>query len=364
MRALMGLIKDRHGTYYAQRKVPKHLQQAVARVLNSGKPKQVFLKKSLGTKSLREANIHAKPVLMDFDRTFERASALLVDKPLRGSLSRAEIRRITEYHFASVLAEDDLQRQSGREQFSSQERQMLLDRFGVNAASQDDVAIEEVLENAQEALAESDLTHIKADVDGLLDTFCIRLDEASEDYKRLSLAVLQEQIKAYRALRRRSHGEPIDTPVLTGVKLGVPSPDEGGTLRDALEGWKKERARPAGTVQEYARAIEMFIQLHGDLPVVQLKRSHARAFREALQEVPRVRKGNLREAPLAEVVEWSRKHPQAAKVSPGTVNKQIGAVQAIAGWARENGIIPDDAAWSDPFQKMRVEEEQSEREPF
>jgi hypothetical protein len=31
MRALMGLIKDRHGTYYAQKKVPERLQAAVAR---------------------------------------------------------------------------------------------------------------------------------------------------------------------------------------------------------------------------------------------------------------------------------------------------------------------------------------------
>lgn len=51
MRALMGLIKDRHGTYYAQRKVPERLQEAVARVLSSERDRQVFLKKSLGPKS-------------------------------------------------------------------------------------------------------------------------------------------------------------------------------------------------------------------------------------------------------------------------------------------------------------------------
>lgn len=57
MRGLMGLTKDRHGTYYAQRKVPERLQEAVARVLNSEEPKQVYLKKSLGTKVLKEANV-------------------------------------------------------------------------------------------------------------------------------------------------------------------------------------------------------------------------------------------------------------------------------------------------------------------
>lgn len=42
MRALMGLIKDRHGTFYAKRKVPERLQEAVARVLNSDCERQVF----------------------------------------------------------------------------------------------------------------------------------------------------------------------------------------------------------------------------------------------------------------------------------------------------------------------------------
>ena len=108
----------------------------------------------------------------------------------------------------------------------------------------------------------------------------------------------------------------------------------------------------------------MFTQLHGDLPVAEIKKHHARAFREALQLVPSSRPGPLRTASLPELSEWGRKHPEAAKFSAGTVNKQLGAVQAIAGWAYHNGVIPDDMPWSDPFHKMRVEEEQSERGPF
>jgi seryl-tRNA(Sec) selenium transferase len=55
MRALMGLIKDRHGTYYARHKVPERLQEAVARILDNGKARQVWLKKSLGTKRIAGA---------------------------------------------------------------------------------------------------------------------------------------------------------------------------------------------------------------------------------------------------------------------------------------------------------------------
>lgn len=142
------------------------------------------------------------------------------------------------------------------------------------------------------------------------------------------------------------------------------APTAGGTLSSAVEGWEKERVRPAGTVHEYKRAVEMFVQLHGDLPVANIKKSHARAFREALQLVPSVRRGEMRAATLPVLSEWGRQNPEAPKVSAGTVNKQLGAVQAIAGWAHHNGVIPDDVRWSDPFQKMRVEEEQSGRGPF
>jgi hypothetical protein len=68
MRVLMGVIKDRHGTYYARKTVPakpEALRAAVALVLNNGKAVQSHLKKSLGTKDVREANIRAKPVLAE-----------------------------------------------------------------------------------------------------------------------------------------------------------------------------------------------------------------------------------------------------------------------------------------------------------
>jgi hypothetical protein len=119
-----------------------------------------------------------------------------------------------------------------------------------------------------------------------------------------------------------------------------------------------------GTLYEYERAIDLFIQSHGDLALTAIMKSHAPEFREALQRVPRMRKGKLLKSPLPELSAWGRQHPSVQKVSPGTVNEQLGAVQAIAGWGHHNGVVPDDTPWSDPFQKMRVGEEQSERAPF
>jgi hypothetical protein len=108
----------------------------------------------------------------------------------------------------------------------------------------------------------------------------------------------------------------------------------------------------------------MFIQLHGNLPVANIRKRHALEFREALQQVPKIRSGPLLKAALPELSQWGREHPSEPKVSAGTINKQLGAVQAIAGWGYRKGLVPDDVPWSDPFKDMRLEEEQSGRGSF
>jgi hypothetical protein len=113
MRRLMGVIQDRHGTYYAQQRVPPRLQEAVARVLDTGKARQVFLKRSLGTKDLKAANVAAKPVLADFDRILADAEALLKERPVIASITDAQIKRMAESHYAGMLANDEWERQEG-----------------------------------------------------------------------------------------------------------------------------------------------------------------------------------------------------------------------------------------------------------
>jgi hypothetical protein len=113
MRRLMSVIKDKHGTYYVQRKVPERLQEAVARVLNDDKSRRVFLKKSLGTKSLKEANAAAVHVLADFNHTIAEAEALLKERPLITKLTDAQIKRMAEAHYASILRDDEEERREG-----------------------------------------------------------------------------------------------------------------------------------------------------------------------------------------------------------------------------------------------------------
>ena len=75
------LIRHPSGVYYAQRKVVERLQVAVARVLKSRKARQAYLKRSLGTRLLSQANVSIKPVLIEFDRIIREAEALENSKP-------------------------------------------------------------------------------------------------------------------------------------------------------------------------------------------------------------------------------------------------------------------------------------------
>jgi integrase len=381
-RVLMGVIRDRHGTYHAQVKVPERLQAAVARVRGLERDKQVNLKASLGTKDIKTANIRAKPVLAQFDRIIRDATALvarpLIAQPKRTTLNSAEITRMAETLYGKLLADDETFRFGGRAAVVEGVEWIRRNRDAdfqlpyplesvrehgwhpEQLAQQKEHMVHE-LATMQEALALGNISAVVDDVAFLLADFQIDLDPTSKAYRELGTQALMAYVRALQAIEKRNAGLPVETPKFTREAMKAPL---GGTLRTAFEGWQKERARPAGTVHEYKRAVEMFIQLHDDLAVVEIKRSHARQYIEALQVVPQRRGVDLRKATLPELSAWGRKHPEVTKVSGATVNKQIGAVQAIASWGHANGIIPEDAPWSDPFAKMHVQEDQSDRTSF
>jgi hypothetical protein len=383
-RVSMGIIRDRHGTYYVQKKVPDRLQEAVARVLDSDETRRVFLKKSLGTKSLKEAKVAAPHVVADFNRIIGEAEALLKEQPVVTALTDVQIKRMAESYYATMLADDEEERREGTGSeplFQSIAEQLnaagieYRTPWTVGTVPEAGLSDREIYKRTDTlefdraitspALARGDYTVIREELEELLYTFQLsHLDRKSAAYRKLGMAVLAAHVRGLKDIERRNAGEPIETPQSANVLLGIPAPHEGGTLRDALEGWKRERARPEDGVHEYTRAVEMFIELHGNLAIAAIKRSHASQFREALRQVPKTRRGALLKAGLLELRQWTQEHPSAPKVSPATVNKQLGAVQAIISWAFRNGLVPDEVPWADPFKDMRVEGEQSTRDAF
>jgi integrase len=377
----MGIIRNNYGVFHLRKKVPKKLEEAVAIVTGAAKPRVAWLKRTLSTKDRRAAKVRAVPVLMEFDRILAQAEALSAARPLRTSLSEKEIERIAQYHFAAVLAEDDEMRREGTGSepvFQNIARQLadagveFETQFHIGTSPEYGLSEREMQKHAadleiyigiaEHALARGDLSAIREQMEELLHVFRINLDPKSVTFRKLGGAILQEDVKALRALERRHKGEPIETPRLPSAD--AESTSDGETISAAFEGWKKSKAPSPTTLRSFAYAIDRFVELHGDIPILRITRKSVREFREALQELPVRRAGKLQGEKLPELVEWSRKHPEAQRVAPATVNKLIGGVQAVAVWARDNGFVPDDVPWADPFSKMRLEKPEPEREPW
>jgi integrase len=199
-------------------------------------------------------------------------------------------------------------------------------------------------------------------INELLKLFRINLDPNSAAYRELGIELLKRSVQALQAVEQRQQGEVVETPEIVESQDTVSPASE--SIRAAYEGWKKSRNPAPTTLREFTYAIDRFVELHGDMAVVKITRRHVLQLREALQEIPVRRTGKLRNTGLPELVEWSKQHPKAPKVSNATVNKLLGGVQAVALWARDNGLIPDDVPWADPFANMRLQEDKSTREPW
>jgi integrase len=383
----MGLIKNEHGVWCARVKVKNHLQAAVARVSGKrGKSRQTFLKQSLRTKDKAEAKRRLPAVLMQFNETLKKAEALIAPEPSlppRTSLSKAEIERLAQEMYAKTLGDDERFRFGGRKYHAEvyelaqheaeQEGRELgppmfpLESIPEHGWSREQLELQrehllETLAWMQQALAMGDITAVQDHMMFLLDDNQINLDPQSDAYRELGRAVLRQYVRALQAIGQRNAGEPVETSAIP--RSNARAPTEGGTLRAALDGWKKARRPSEGTLAEYQRAVEMFVNLHGDMMIADIKKKHARTFREALQDVPRTRSKGLQGLRLPELASYGREHPEVRKVTAKTVNKQFGGVQAVALWAANNGMIPEDVDWSDPFARMRLEEDEPDREPF
>ena len=380
MRVGMGLIKNDHDVWYVRRKVPKHLEEATARITGASRARQVWLKRSLRTKDEKRARVLAAPVMMEFDRIIAQAKSLLVEHPVRTELTEVEIKQISDYFYAYELRADEDLRVDGVGDdplFADIHRQ--LTEAGIEFESPFKVekagsglsdrmmnkiegAASDVLPLAREALARGNIDFIRYELNELLQVFRINLDPNCLDYRKLALAVMKAFVRALEDVLARNRGQLIDSPKL--VEPNGKAPVSGCSLRAAYEGWEKMEPRKRSTRLEFAKGIDRFIELHGDLDVVQINKRHVREFREAAQLVPKHRPGKLRKARLPELMEWTRNHPGTVCILASTINKWLTCLQGVLNWARKNGVIPDELPWADPVAGMRLAEARSKRQPW
>jgi integrase len=380
----MGLIKDRNGTWMVRRKVSPHLREPVSRVLNASKQQQTWLQRSTRTKHKDEAKRLAPAIMAEFAETLAKAEGLLAERPLRTTLTDAEISRLADWHYAIVLSTDEAftteDAVEDEELFRSIAKQLTeagitmpipLDPHGPPTYG---LSNRQLIKRADHladwlplmrgALARGDISMVSEAMTELLDRAQLNLDPNCASYRKLGLAVLRADVRAWEAVARRANGEPIETPAiaaeeplaLEGTK-GTPAArgSKGApTLRAAFEGWKKEGTRASTTAVGYEHALDLWEQLHGDIPVADIRKAHALRFREALQEVPSGRSKAIKGLSLPQLVEWKQSHPDVPALTVASVNKLMAGVQALAKWAHRNGLVPDDRPWADPFSQMKL----------
>jgi integrase len=394
MAFFMGIVKDKNGVFYARRKVPKGMEERAAIAAGVNRPKLSWLKRSLGTKDRREAAVLAKPVLIKFDAILSQARSPEVSSE-RGDLTPTEIEEIAAHHYAAVLGEDeesrvhglgsealflDIQRQltEAGTQFHTPFRSVGVPEFGMSEREYKKTVetTDAVRALAKRALARGDLSLIEEELEDLMQVFDLKLDRESPAFRKLGYAVLKAQTLALDAIHERNQGAVIETPQVTEPEPRAVEAaplkatretllrGSGATLDAAFEGWTKAQARKETTLREFTHAIKLFKELFGEIALTGITRAHVREFREALQAVPARRSGGLLRATLPELVRWSATHPDAKRIAPATVNKILTVMQALTSWAYQNGVIPDGAAWANPFSRMHIEAREAEREPW
>ena len=80
--------------------------------------------------------------------------------------------------------------------------------------------------------------------------FGINLAPGSLSFPKLGIAIMRAYVRGLQAIDKRNAGESIETP--TFVLASSHSIQGGGTLREAIDGWKRQRTRPARTVHEFS----------------------------------------------------------------------------------------------------------------
>jgi uncharacterized protein DUF6538 len=197
------------GVYYVRKKVPEKLEHLVPSVLGVSRPRLAWLKRSLRTKDQREANIRAKPILVEFDRVLARAAALLQDVPRVADLSDVVIERMADYFYAWMLEENEEVRREGTgseelfQEIAEQLRQAGFSTpFPINGARPTfGLSDREMLKLrgdadglfpvAKEELARGDISFVREELSELLDIFRVKLDPNGPGYRRLGMAGLR-----------------------------------------------------------------------------------------------------------------------------------------------------------------------------
>jgi hypothetical protein len=371
------LIRDKNGTYYFRRSIPIHLRPFIAGKFHA----KANWKQSLNTKVPKKAKSAYAAILAECTNDFERAE-LRESLRNRTALTQDDIRSLADWYRDSHLVDDDdfrVHEYKNDEAFHQEVKQQaendgiaMLSRWpkhtNPDALSDRQISKKQrtsaIVQHATRlAMANGDTSWIASEVEEALDQFGVKLDRDSPSFRSLSLAFLEASSEASAMLTRRYEGEIVRTPQSIATPKGDGRlPLESGkaigdelTMMQAFEHWKGVCNPKPRSAEEFKRAVKLFVELKGDVPVASLVLADGVAFREGLSRLPvmKHRRGPLHIADMKTLLAWADAHPEAKLLAAASTNKSVGALATICKLMRDEGKI-NTPVWENPFKVKKI----------
>ena len=322
------------GVYRFRRAVPPELRK----VLN-----KTEIKKSLGTKDVREAKRLAMEMAAEVDRLFSSAKSGV-------SLSLADAEALAKAWKAEVLAED-------AEKFASSAEP--LDWADVERMTK--AAAPFMESERQDLAARAANPYVVAQAKAVLAKQGVALGEDDPSFRRLCFAIHKALVDVQEITVERTRGvwrseghaptpvvvvptlSPLVQPAIRRRANDQGKPD--ATLMTVLERWQKaEQPRPK-TLHEFETAVRRFNESVGaELPVRDITKQHVVQFLDDVAAMPRAMSNELRKRPLPEILKAVGGDPGVPRVSPGTRIKYHGALFTLLRQAKKVDLADFNAA--------------------
>jgi len=199
-------------------------------------------------------------------------------------------------------------------------------------------------------------------VNHAVDRHGIVLHPEDPAWRELELGFLRAERQAFDWIKARLQGEKVP-----GPDRPVPFAAPGQiTISAAYRRWAEGGGRGArkprdGSVAEAGRAVQRFLELHGDLPITAITKTHGRAYRDALASLPKALPDRLRTMSLPELL--TNDLSPFPKRSAQTVNKNLALLGGLFARAERDGFFEGVPGWSNPFH-VGFEIARSEKQPF
>ena len=334
------------GIYHLRRKVPDALRLALGREY----------KRSLDTRDPNEAKARFAVAYVESERVFALARAQATGE---ATFSRADAQQLAARWFRA-----EQERMDSTGAFESMLAQ------GATTAWDDGHTREEAdsFETLQ-AVASADPTiDLRAAVDRALERAMRR--EAlpvppggSTAYQALFSAFEEHLHKLSVWALERGHGDPASrgvgvaawAPIDAQRKCSEPDkPEKVHTLRDLFAVYAEDKTLTDGntratrrSLSAYSAIVEGFIQLHGELPVVEISRAVIAQYRASLAKLP-TRGEGIRSLTATQLIEKADREG-LPRQSEATIRNRLRAVSAVLscgvrlGWVHENPVIASGA---------------------